>query len=242
MTNFFRFPHTPHLVWLGKGQPRADKVLAPSEREAILKHELAIEEKVDGANLGFSLNANGDLLVQNRGQYLIPPYTGQFAKLNSWLSRHENLLFDALDEHLIAFGEWCAARHSLAYTALPDWWLLFDVYDKRSGRFFSTLRRNAWAKKAEVNVVHQIAKGHFTQETLKSLLNTPSCYRQGDLEGIIIRQESDNWLKRRAKLVRPEFVQSIDEHWSRRSIKWNQRTPMPACYAPGSLSGDTARC
>ncbi|MGV3590570.1 MAG: DNA ligase, partial [Gammaproteobacteria bacterium] len=29
MDEFFRFPHTPHIAWLGAGMPRDDKVLAP---------------------------------------------------------------------------------------------------------------------------------------------------------------------------------------------------------------------
>ena len=45
------------------------------------------------------------------------------------------------------FGEWCAARHSLDYGALPDWWLLFDIYDRRAGAFWSTARRDAWARR-----------------------------------------------------------------------------------------------
>jgi len=223
MSDFFRFPRTPHLIWLGTGQPRSDKVLTLEEREAMLRHELIIEEKVDGANLGFSLSLDGDLRAQNRGQYLISPYSGQFTRLSNWLAAHEERLFDALGEDLIAFGEWCAARHSLHYTALPDWWLLFDVYDKQSGRFFSTKRRNAWAEKAGVSVVHQIAKGHFTLEVLKTILDTPSHYREGSLEGLVLRQEEGEWLRKRAKLVRPEFTQSIDEHWSRRSLQWNRR-------------------
>ncbi|MFX8075086.1 RNA ligase family protein, partial [Acinetobacter baumannii] len=81
MTDFFRFPHTPHVAWLGAGQPRDDKVLSPPEVAALLSGEVIVEEKVDGANLGLSLGEGGTLRAQNRGQYLIPPYSGQFARL-----------------------------------------------------------------------------------------------------------------------------------------------------------------
>ena len=59
MSAFFRFPHIPHLIWLGERQPPADKTLSLSERAAMLAHELVIEEKIDGANLGFSLSPDG---------------------------------------------------------------------------------------------------------------------------------------------------------------------------------------
>ena len=52
---FYKFPHTPHLLWLGPGEPREDKVLTPSEVAEFLAGDVIIEEKVDGANLGLSL-------------------------------------------------------------------------------------------------------------------------------------------------------------------------------------------
>src|SRR5690606_2076140 len=51
VTEFFRFPQTPHLAWLGEGQPRDDKVLTPDEVDALLAGEVVVEEKVDGANI-----------------------------------------------------------------------------------------------------------------------------------------------------------------------------------------------
>jgi len=70
MTDFFRFPHTPHLAWLGPGAPRDDKVLTPAEVRELLNGEVVVEEKIDGANLGLSLAPDGSLRAQNRGQYL----------------------------------------------------------------------------------------------------------------------------------------------------------------------------
>ena len=62
--DYFRFPHTPHLVWLGEGTPRDDKVFTPAKAEAFLSRPVIIEEKVDGANLGISFDDSGALRVQ----------------------------------------------------------------------------------------------------------------------------------------------------------------------------------
>ena len=70
MADFFRFPHTSHLVWLGEGETRDDKVLSPEEAREFLVSEVVLEEKVDGANIGFSTSEDGELRVQNRGSYL----------------------------------------------------------------------------------------------------------------------------------------------------------------------------
>ncbi|PXX77730.1 RNA ligase family protein [Rivihabitans pingtungensis] len=222
MSDFFRFPHTPHLAWLGAGSPRDDKVLSAAQAQALLAGEVVVEEKLDGANLGFSLAADGELRAQNRGQYLADPHSGQFARLPAWLAQHGAALHAALTPSLMLFGEWCAARHSLDYPALPDWFLLFDVYDRAAGRFWSVPRRNALAMAAGLVTTPQRAHGQTSLAALRQLLDQPSCYRPGPLEGVVVRQESALWCEARAKLVRPDFTQAIDAHWRRRAIEWNR--------------------
>lgn len=221
--DFFRFPHTPHLAWLGEDAPRDDKVLSPSEVSALLAGNVVVEEKLDGANVGLSLAPDGKLRVQNRGQYLEEPHAGQFARMPAWLAQHEDGLRAVLKPNLILFGEWCAARHSLDYAALPDWLLLFDVYDRSAGRFLSTQRRNAVANAAGLMTVPLVLQGTTTVAALRQLVTaTPSKYRTGALEGVVIRRESVEWCEARAKLVRPDFTQAIDTHWRKRAIEWNR--------------------
>jgi ATP-dependent RNA circularization protein (DNA/RNA ligase family) len=220
---FFRFPHTPHITWLGNGSPRDDKVLAPSEAEALLAGNVVVEEKLDGANLGISIGPDGTPRAQNRGQYLIAPYVGQFEHLAQWIATREDSLFDALGGDLILFGEWCAARHSVAYDALPDWFLVFDVYDRPCGRFWSTARRNSLAQDLGLSTVPGLLRGQTSIAKLERLARTTrSQFRSGPIEGIVIRQESDQWLTTRAKLVSPAFVQNIQQHWRHGIIAWNR--------------------
>jgi hypothetical protein len=65
--------------------------------------------------------------------------------------------------------------------------------------------------------------GNTTVTALKQLVATKSShYRQGPLEGLVIRRESAGWCGARAKLVRPDFTQAIDTHWRKRAIEWNR--------------------
>ena len=222
---FFRFPTTPHLAWLAKdGMPRDDKVLSPTEAQALLSGDVVVEEKLDGANLGLSLSPDRTVLVQNRGQYLGEPYVGQFARLPAWLAQHKSSLLAVLRPELMLFGEWCAARHSLDYDTLPDWLLLFDVYDRSKRRFWSTSRRNALASEAGLFTVPRVSSGRTTLAALKQLvMDTASHYRaELPLEGVVVRRESADWCEARAKLVRPDFAQAIDTHWRKRAIEWNR--------------------
>lgn len=226
MSEFFRFPNTPHLLWLGQGLPRDDKILSNQEIATLLQDEVLIEEKLDGANLGISLDSQNELRAQNRGQYLPQPFSGQFSRLNSWLGQHGEILKQTLTPELILFGEWCAARHSLDYNQLPDWFLLFDVYDRKAGKFWSVERRNALAQALNFTTVPLLKRTRITCDQLVQLLDdTQSRYRNGKVEGIVIRSDSPLWCENRAKLVNREFVQAIEDHWRSRAIEWNLVKP-----------------
>ncbi|RCW76255.1 RNA ligase family protein [Pseudorhodoferax soli] len=227
MSRFVRFPHTAHLAWLASGEPRDDKVLSAQEALDLLRHKVVLEEKVDGANLGFSVGAAGELRAQNRGQYLAEPHAGQFSRLPNWLAVHGAVITESLLEHadqeLMLFGEWCAARHSLDYTRLPDWFVLFDVLEAATGRFWSSTRRNALAKRLGLATTPELTRGRFSLSDLKAQLRqTSSRFRDGPMEGVVVRQESDDWCEQRAKLVRADFTQTIAGHWRSRHIEWNR--------------------
>ncbi len=222
MSEFFRFPHTPHLAWLGPGQPRDDKVLEPTEAASLLATDALVEEKVDGANLGISIDEAGALRVQNRGSFLERESCHpQFKPLFRWLEPRRDALTDALHPHLMLFGEWCWAVHSVRYTALPDWFLAFDVYDRANEQFWSAQRRDELVARLGISLVPQVARGRFDLAGLTRLLGT-SRLANTPAEGLYIRRDEGDHLLARAKLVRAEFTQAIDEHWSKRRLESNQ--------------------
>lgn len=221
VTDFFRFPHTPHLAWLGEGQPRGDKVLDPDDVNQLLTHDLVVEEKVDGANLGFSIDESGTLRAQNRGAYLArESKQPQWKPLARWLQPREDAIGEALFPDLMLFGEWCYAVHSVRYTRLPDWFLVFDVYDRATGEFWSAARRDALAGELGLALVPRLGSGRFDLPRLRALLGT-SQVTEGPAEGLYVRRDEGARLISRAKLVRREFVQAIDEHWSKKALQAN---------------------
>ncbi|MBP7778696.1 MAG: RNA ligase family protein [Acidobacteria bacterium] len=225
MTEFFRFPHTPHLAWLGAGRPRDNKVLAPHEVCELLAGDVVVEEKVDGANLGLSVSHDGTLRGQNRGRYLdLEVPQGQWKPLKRWLSTRRHALAEALGQDLMLFGEWCYAVHSVRYTRLPDWFLAFDVYDLRKAEFWSANRRTELARSLDIVTVPERGRGHYDVAGLKALLGK-SQVSDGAAEGLYVRREANGVLAARAKLVRAEFAQAIEEHWSKRQLEENQLAP-----------------
>ena len=218
---FFKFPSTPHLTTLTGIDIRDDKVLSESARNEFLQQCLVVEEKVDGANLGISFDSGGNIRVQNRGAYLRLPESGQWKKLNEWLTPRTDALFEHLSDQLILFGEWCYAQHSAFYDRLPDWFLGFDVYDKRWGRFLSAARRDALLREMFVAHVPVLAHGNFTYPEVQKLLSTSKLGDQ-PAEGLYLRVDQDGWLSQRAKLVRPTFIQAVEQHWSLSAIRPNR--------------------
>lgn len=222
--SLFKFPSTPHLITLEGVEVRDDKVLSESERTDFLKHELVIEEKVDGANLGISFDSEGSLFLQNRGSYIHLPGVGQWKKLDQWLNPKISAIFETIIDRYILFGEWCYAQHSVFYNRLPDWFLGFDLYDKQAKEFLSVRRRDGLFEQMGIHKVPQLSIGHYSFSKIQQLL-AQSKISDEPAEGLYLRIDQGDWLLQRAKLVRSSFIQSVDEHWSRLAIKPNQLNP-----------------
>lgn len=221
MSEFFKFPSTPHIVLPEEAELRKEKVMPAKEIEELLQHELIVEEKVDGANLGISFDSEGNLCLQNRGSCLQEPLIGQWKQLKAWIEKKQSELFDLLLDKYILFGEWCYAVHSIYYNELPDYFIGFDLYDKKEGKFLSTDRRNKMLKYMDISIICQYSKGFFQLKDLYSLFSK-SNYGDMVCEGLYIRWDENGWLKKRAKLVRYDFRQEIGEHWSRKELKRNK--------------------
>jgi hypothetical protein len=218
MDTFHKFPHTPHLFWLGAGSPRDDKILTPGQAAEFLAGEVIIEEKVDGANLGFSLGPDGRVRAQSRGNYLAPGRShAQWNPLWPWLAERRDRLEEGLRGGVMLVGEWCHARHTVPCDALPDWFLGFDVFEIASGKFWSVDRRNAWLHARGIVSVPEVPRGQVRLNQVKSLL-ARSAVGHVPVEGVYLRRESGEWLQSRAKVVSAVFKQQIEEHWTRRPL------------------------
>lgn len=147
----------------------------------------------------------------------------QFALLDQWIAGHENSLWELLSDGNILYGEWCYAHHSIPYDRLPDWFLAFDLYDRKQGAFLSRDQRQKRLHGLGISEVPLLTEGVFSRTEIVNLLESQSALYQGHVEGVVLRQDDpDGWLIQRAKLVRPDFIQSIGEHWSKGKLVPNR--------------------
>jgi ATP-dependent RNA circularization protein (DNA/RNA ligase family) len=195
-------------------------VLSPDEVRSFIEGEVTVEEKVDGTNIGFSLDEYGVLRVQSRGNYLAHGSHPQFQPLWPWLDTRRHALLEALSPGLILYGEWSFAVHSVRYERLPDWFLGFDVFERAAASFWSSGKRDPWLSRLGLTAVPRLGQGRFSTEQLVALIGT-SRLSAGLMEGVYLRRERGDWLEQRAKIVRAEFVEGIVEHWSAESLEKN---------------------
>jgi ATP-dependent RNA circularization protein (DNA/RNA ligase family) len=223
MNEFIKFPRTPHLFILPGLDIRNDKILSETEAEVFYTSPIIVEEKVDGANIGFSFDQNGELRIQNRGNYLSLGAHDQFRPLWDWSYLKIDLFQSILSERYILFGEWCYAKHSVHYTLLPDWFLGFDIYDKTRGFFLPTKIRNEFFQSLNIFSVPQVGAGRYKKKQLIDLVQSEkSKVGEGNLEGVYLRFESKTQLIKRAKIVRADFIQDIGQHWSKGPMVLNK--------------------
>lgn len=211
MTEFVRFPSTPYLLRPDGVEVRDDKVLTSTERAAFLTNVLHVEEKVDGENLGISFDGE-ELQFQARGSY-VRPGGRHFHGLETWVRPRARRLEAALGTDLVLFGEWCAVTHSVYYDRLPDWFLIFDVFDRSAGGFWEVSLRDELADYLGLRVVPFLDAGIFSELELGRRIQE-SRVGSGPMEGLVARSQDPSSATARAKIVRPDFVQQIDGHWT----------------------------
>jgi ATP-dependent RNA circularization protein (DNA/RNA ligase family) len=219
----YKFPRTSHLVDTGSVS-RDDLVADKNLILPFLSTEIIVEEKVDGANLGISIDEDWKLTFQNRSHYVTSATSQQWKGLETWTKQHPEL-YQILNPSLILFGEWMYAKHSIHYTKLPDLFLVFDIFDKKEKQFWSVKRRNELLAETTLKTVPEISRGKFTKDQLLNFLTQSSKFYNGPVEGIYLRRENSEYLSHRSKIVRSDFLQTNEdgevEHWSKGKLVRN---------------------
>jgi RNA ligase len=231
-----KYPRTPHIE--GSRQQPGDEDLDSVPFSLIANEYVVIEEKVDGANAAISFDHQGQLLLQSRGHYLTGgPRERHFNLFKQWAHSHYAALWDALGDRYILYGEWLYAKHTVFYDKLPHYFLEYDLLDRSSGQFLSTVARRKLLTGLPVASVPVLFEGKLqSHQQLVNLLQQSHfigsdhidrlhklCLEQGlnpDLaiqqtnqsslmEGLYIKVETPELTIDRYKYVRADFLTTI---------------------------------
>ena len=159
-----KFPRTRHLFDAGgNGVTRDDLLMTKKEAKEFLKGKIiAVEEKIDGANIGISVDDNYTIRTQNRSHFVSSNSHKQFGTLDNWISRNSVDLLRILNNgQFILYGEWMYAKHSIFYTMLPSYFIAFDIYDTNNESFLSRRARDGMLHGTGINTVPLIVEREF---------------------------------------------------------------------------------
>lgn len=237
METIFKYPRTRHME--GSRKQQGDKDLKSVPFREITGRYLVLEEKIDGANCGISFGRDKTMYLQSRGHFLNGGYgERQFDLFKRWAGMYQGPLWEILGSRYIMYGEWMYAKHTVFYDRLPHYFMEFDIFDKETGRFFSTEKRRELLAGApficSVLVLDQgqyqspeeitrwIGPSHFISEHQRHCLED-QCKKagvrpdlalsqtdlSGIMEGIYIKVEDGDYVTDRLKYVRTTFLNTI---------------------------------
>jgi len=164
---------------------RDDLLMDEGEIKRFTSEALIVEEKIDGSNLGISVDENMNIIFQNRGKIISSASHTQWKGLDKWLVDNSGLWNVLESPDIILFGEWCAYKHSILYDNLPNYFVAFDIFIKSEQKFVSRAELEKRLEGTGIPIIRKISEGKIhTKQQLLDLLNTASAYRSsGYVEG-----------------------------------------------------------
>ena len=177
------------------------------------------QEKVDGANMGVAWLNNGPV-VRNREHILSKGYTKiktpakkQFTSAWNWVHKHEKdikKIEQNWESPITIYGEWLFAKHSLEYNNLPDTFLAYDIWSVEDGKYLSP---DTFESLISLTNISYIKPNKITFNSISDIIKSSenqSVYRDGIVEGIVIKTKSGLFLKDIFKVVNKSFIRRDD--------------------------------
>lgn len=182
--------------------------------------KITIKEKIDGANLRFTVTEDGEFLfgsknVEYSDEEGNPVYEGEV--VDDRFKPAINHIREKLDVETVkyAYGTKytyfleASIPHSLEYDSRPEV-IAFDIYDEEQGRYLST--KSAYDRFVTLNfetapVLDRVSVEEFDPEDYEI---PESDYRDGKMEGVVLINESKEedglgGFSTRAKMLTEEF-------------------------------------
>lgn len=205
-----KYPRTFHLPW-SPGATDDDKMHSLATiRSMFHGKNVVITEKMDGESA--TIYYNGDYHARSldskhhESRCFVKAKAGEIANLlpNGWRLVGENLY----------------AKHSIAYSKLPGFFVMFGIVDEHNiAQSWDEVE--TWGQLLDIPVAPVIYRGTWDERMVRALYPFPSRYGSPIAEGYVVRVEEafdmDEFKNHAAKFVRPNHV-TTSEHWMTQQI------------------------
>lgn len=203
MSNVKKYPRTYHLPF-SEGVTSDDKIIdSLSQFEG---EDIVITEKMDGENTTMMTNrifARSIDSIDHPSRHWVKGLWGRMG----W----------QIPKNYRICGENLFAEHSIHYTDLPSYFLVFSVWDDEN-RCLSWDEAMPLIEKLGLLTVPVLYRGPYNLEIVKQIIQNLNFEKQ---EGIVIRNTKsfhyDDFKTNVAKYVRKNHVQT-DQHWMQKKI------------------------
>jgi hypothetical protein len=199
----YKYPRTPHLP--SSPGASANDIFSTANLEG---KEVVVTEKMDGENTTLYSDYYHARSIDGRGH-----------ESQSWLKRYHAGLAHTIPSNWRLCGENLYAVHSIKYHYLPQYFLLFSIWEAET--CFSWTDTVELASELGVELVPVLYEGVYSAEAVKECIKGLDLSRQ---EGLVVRIARcfnlDEFSNSVAKWVRSDHV-TTDEHWRNKQIAQN---------------------
>jgi len=203
-----KYPKTMHLPW-SRGYTDDDKILRNCH--PFVGQEIVITEKMDGENTS----------MYNHGIHARSLDSKDHSSRHYVKTLHAGIQF-LIPQGYRLCGENVFAKHSLSYTALPGYFMLFSVWNDNNV-CLSWDDTVDWANRLSIPTVPVLYRGIWNEEVARACY-TKISHCGGEQEGYVVRLASsfayEDFRHSVAKFVRVNHVQT-DEHWLSKPVEPN---------------------
>ncbi len=204
-----KYPKTMHLPW-SRSYTDDDKILRDTKH--FEGREIVVTEKMDGENTTMypdHIHARSLDSKDHSSRHYVKTLHGGIRYL--------------IPENWRLCGENLYAEHSIYYDALPDYFLLFSVWNEQNV-CLSWDDTEQLAQELGIKTVPVLYRGVWNEKAVKA------CYTRisecgGEQEGYVVRLADsfayDDFKRSLAKFVRQNHVQT-DDHWLSKPVNPNR--------------------
>ncbi|MDO3410353.1 RNA ligase family protein [Saccharibacillus sp. CPCC 101409] len=204
-----KYPKTMHLPW-SRSYTDDDKILRDTTH--FIGKEVVVTEKMDGENTTMypeTIHARSLDSKDHSSRHYVKTLHGGIRYL--------------IPEGWRLCGENVYAKHSIKYDELPNYFMLFSVWDDRNV-CLSWDETECLARELHLPTVPVLYRGVWDEKAVKACYTRVSKHG-GEQEGYVVRLASsfgyDDFKVSLAKFVRKNHVQT-DDHWLSKPVEPNE--------------------
>lgn len=208
MTHYVKYPRTLHLPW--SGHISTDDKMLDSVEHFLGKH-VVVTEKMDGENTTMYADYIHARSINSRHH-----------DSRNWVKGLHGEVCSDIPYGFRVSGENLYAKHSIAYSSLPSYFLMFSIWHKDECLTWD--ETVDWADLLGLQTVPVLYEGLWNEAEIRKCWTGTSRYGV-EQEGYVVRLADRFTIEQFplsvAKYVRPDHIQT-DEHWMTSAIVHNE--------------------